>query len=186
MPKKGFGFICRNDNNQDVFVHQSSIIKKNPRHYHRSLDDNEEVEFEIKPDEKGVDVAINVTGPRGYEVKGSRYAIPDRKYAKRERMGQFYRLDEKGESLETPGLGNWVTQPIGKTLEKEKGSISNGDIVKKPIGNILKDFQDAYTKDYIRSPKTSCNEGVQAPALEGLINQKHSVEDFVIEELHGR
>jgi len=78
--KKGFGFICRNDNQKDIFVHQSSIVKKNPRHHHRSLDDKETVEFEIKQEKKGVDVAINVTGPRGYEVKGKE-AFEDSSYS---------------------------------------------------------------------------------------------------------
>ncbi len=34
-------------NNEDVFVHASSIIKNNPNKYKASLDENEVVEFDI-------------------------------------------------------------------------------------------------------------------------------------------
>lgn len=40
--KKGFGFIAR-ENEEDVFVHQSSILMKG----HRTLEPNQMVEFSI-------------------------------------------------------------------------------------------------------------------------------------------
>ena len=45
--KAGFGFINRNDNGQDVYVHYSSIENKNPNHRVRSLADGELVKFNI-------------------------------------------------------------------------------------------------------------------------------------------
>jgi len=84
--KKGFGFIRRNNNLKDIFVNQSSFVKKTPRHRHPSLNDKETVEFEIKQDKKGLDVAINVTGPSGYGIKGkeafenSSYSYEDYNY----------------------------------------------------------------------------------------------------------
>lgn len=47
--KKGFGFITRDDNGQDIFVHYSAIQSKG----FRNLEEGQKVEFEIVQDEKG-------------------------------------------------------------------------------------------------------------------------------------
>lgn len=47
--KKGFGFITRDDNGQDIFVHFSAIQGKG----FRNLEEGEKVEFEIVQEEKG-------------------------------------------------------------------------------------------------------------------------------------
>ena len=47
--KKGFGFITRDDNGQDIFVHFSAIQGKG----FKNLEEGDKVEFEIVQEEKG-------------------------------------------------------------------------------------------------------------------------------------
>jgi CspA family cold shock protein len=53
---KGFGFIARGENEDDVFVHYSAIISEG----YRTLYENQEVEFTIEQGPKGLQ-AVDVT-----------------------------------------------------------------------------------------------------------------------------
>jgi len=72
--KRGYGFVCRDDNNEDIFIHQSAIVKSNPDHPRKSVGEGEEILFDIVKGAKGNEAA-NVSASDGNCVKGSEYAL---------------------------------------------------------------------------------------------------------------
>lgn len=60
--KKGYGFVSRLSDSQDIFVHLSSINVGEDKVY-KTLVEGEYVEFDIRTDDDGKTVAVDLTGP---------------------------------------------------------------------------------------------------------------------------
>ncbi|KAK4879251.1 hypothetical protein RN001_007397 [Aquatica leii] len=113
--KSGYGFINRNDTKEDVFVHQSAIIKNNPKKAVRSVGDGEVVEFSVVVGEKGNEAA-NVTGPNGEPVRGSPYAADKRRGYRQ----WFY--PRRGRGAGRGGLRRPPREDFGSNEEEGKDS----------------------------------------------------------------
>ncbi|KAL5107705.1 Y-box-binding protein 1 [Taenia crassiceps] len=68
--RRHYGFIQRDDNKEDVFVHRTAITASRSRF--PTLKNGESVEFSVVETASGVNAA-SVTGPNGRQVQGARF-----------------------------------------------------------------------------------------------------------------
>ena len=108
--KSGYGFIIRDDTKEDLFVHQTVIVKNNSKKAIRSLSEGERVEFDVVAGEKGA-VASRVSAPGGSRVKESPYA-PDRKKEKRSKCDILYQRAH-------PEIRRDIVYRLPRTIEDE-------------------------------------------------------------------
>ncbi|XP_055875981.1 uncharacterized protein LOC106078309 [Biomphalaria glabrata] len=92
--QESYDDVGSNENKEDLFVHQTAIVKSNPRKYPTSVREGGKTEFDVVEEEKRKETA-NVTGPGGSNVQGSRDSA-DRSSSRTSGWYLWYRENGKG------------------------------------------------------------------------------------------
>ena len=121
---KGFGFITMDDEDDEVFVHQSNIKFDG----FRSLREEEEVEFDLVIGEDGKKKAFNVTGPDGRPPQGVGEAMMQHLHPKMHRgmhRGMYRGMNMMNVMMNVPSMSgltaNGQGNPLGATALRPAG-----------------------------------------------------------------
>jgi len=123
---RGYGFIEREDDHPDVFVHQSAVVRpgRKPR-YSLYLKGGEDVEFDVIEGLKGLEAAA-VTAPGGHELTmlGLKYNRRMGDYRRR-KYGRRRRNNEDNNSQKRDENDNVEAKPRKQRLKRHNGDAKN-------------------------------------------------------------
>uniref|UniRef100_A0A2C9KLG2 Uncharacterized protein n=1 Tax=Biomphalaria glabrata TaxID=6526 RepID=A0A2C9KLG2_BIOGL len=92
--QESYDDVNSNENKEDLSVHQTAIVKSNPRKYPTSGREGGKTEFDVVEEVKRKETA-NVTGPGGSNVQGSKDSA-DRSSSRTSGWYLWYRENGKG------------------------------------------------------------------------------------------
>lgn len=161
--KRGYGFVCRNDNQEDIFIHQSAIVKSNPDHPRKSVGEGEEILFDIVKGAKGNEAA-NVSAIDGKCVKGSEYAL---RYPRGRGRGRGV-FRGRGRSRVVSEEGDMHTQEFARGRGRPfRGGRPYVVQYRKPNYNYDMPQQYFYEFDYYRGPPRGPRGGFRGRSFRG-------------------
>ena len=125
--RTGYGFVKRDDNGEELFIHKTAIVKKNRNHFVQSVGDDERLLFDVVQGQEGPEAA-NVTGPNGEAVKGSRHAPRrPRHWGRGRRRGGRGGAAPSGSGDAAPsGGGEAAPSDRGRTAPRGRGGRGRG------------------------------------------------------------
>lgn len=133
--KSGYGFIKKDSDGADVFVHHSSITATNSN----SLADGEEVQFDVIEGAKGLE-ARNVSGPGGGDVVGGKPSFQQNDNRSNMRRGGPRNDFRNQPYSRNGGGGSGGGQPRGRDYNDRQGGdiqfgrYENNDDRRRPPG----------------------------------------------------
>uniref|UniRef100_A0A2C9K546 CSD domain-containing protein n=1 Tax=Biomphalaria glabrata TaxID=6526 RepID=A0A2C9K546_BIOGL len=98
--QESYDDVGSKENKDDLFVHKTAIVKSNPRKYPTSVREGGKTELDVVEEEKRKET-VNVTGPGGSNVQGSRDSA-DRSSSRTSGWYLWYRENGNGRRRQYP------------------------------------------------------------------------------------
>lgn len=146
----GYGFITRDDNKTDLFIHITEIVNPSHKKFNKGLVKGESVQFDIVQGRKGME-AVNLTGPNGEPVKG--YARKNKK--KRKKNKKVNEIPEN--KNENANLHQNIPKENNKKPNENRKNNKYDQVDKtRPMSNVKQKFYGQYEQEngnYLREPR---------------------------------